>query len=111
MRSEDLATKEHVGIVRIEELYPFPLKRITEVIRSYQTKDIVWLQEEPKNNGAYGFVESRFRKLGVSLRYIGRAECASPATGSPKVHKRQQQAILDAAFAPIAKLASDVDIV
>lgn len=61
-------------------------------------KDLVWLQEEPKNCGAYWFIQNQLKQLGKEVRYIGRTESASPATGSPKAHHRQQQTILEAAF-------------
>lgn len=87
-----------VYFVRVEQLYPFPLAEIQNLIKAYATDDIVWLQEEPKNQGAYEFVAANLRDAGVSIRYIGRAASASPATGSPKVHKLQQSAIINEAF-------------
>jgi 2-oxoglutarate dehydrogenase E1 component len=93
-----------VSIWRLEQLYPLNLPKLPAV------KDLVWLQEEPKNCGAYMFIQNELKKLGKTVRYIGRTESASPATGSPKTHQRQQQAILDAAFDFSKDLTGDIDI-
>jgi len=55
---------------------------------------VVWCQEEPKNNGAWFFVEPRLRELGITATYAGRPEAASPATGSHKRHAREQAQLL-----------------
>ncbi len=93
-----------VSIWRLEQLYPLNLPKLPAV------KDLVWLQEEPKNCGAYWFIQNQLKQLGKPVRYIGRAESASPATGSPKTHQRQQQAILDAAFDLSKDLLGDIDV-
>ncbi|MES2503654.1 MAG: multifunctional oxoglutarate decarboxylase/oxoglutarate dehydrogenase thiamine pyrophosphate-binding subunit/dihydrolipoyllysine-residue succinyltransferase subunit [Myxococcota bacterium] len=93
-----------VSIWRLEQLYPLNLPKLPAV------KDIVWLQEEPKNCGAYLFAQSKLKELGVMARYIGRRENASPATGSPKVHARQQQAIMEAAFDFSKDQSADIDV-
>ena len=74
-------------------------------------REIVWLQEEPRNNGAFLFIKDQMSKLNIPIRFIGRAESASPATGSPKIHKLQQASLLEAAFAPFEKPARDLEIV
>jgi 2-oxoglutarate dehydrogenase E1 component len=90
-----------VAIVRIEQLYPFPTGQLREVLDSYTRADeLYWVQEEPENMGAWRFVQlNAQRRLGVSLRSVAREESASPATGSLRIHQREQAALLEAAFA------------
>lgn len=88
-------TENHdVAVVRLEQFYPFPAARLTEIVASYpNAADIVWTQEEPQNMGGWTFVEDRLRKLapkGVTPRYIGRFASASPATGSYAIHNLEQ---------------------
>ncbi len=94
---------EEVAIVRLEQIYPFHAARITELLQKYgQAKEVVWVQEEPKNMGAWFFVQPRLGELlsiSQHLKYIGRREAASPATGYGKVHEREQEAIKTEAFA------------
>jgi 2-oxoglutarate dehydrogenase E1 component len=90
-----------VAIVRIEQLYPFPTDQLREVLDSYTRADeLYWVQEEPENMGAWRFVQlNAQRRLGVSLRSVAREESASPATGSLRIHQREQAALLEASFA------------
>ncbi|MDT8860621.1 2-oxoglutarate dehydrogenase E1 component [Alkalihalobacillus sp. MEB130] len=85
-------------IARVEELYPFPKKPIRELFARYKNaKEIVWVQEEPKNMGAWPYIESRIREItpeGVSLSYIGRTHRSSPAEGDPVAHKKEQERIV-----------------
>ncbi len=95
---------DDVAIVRIEQLYPFPHDALSEVLSRYPEKaEVVWVQEESENRGAYHFVQNRIDAvLGASGRrtsYVGRPESPSPATGSFKQHSEELQAFLDAAFA------------
>jgi len=103
IRAADPKQYEHVEIVRVEELYPFPLNQVLDIIEKSGAKDLLWAQEEPKNNGAYTFVANLMSEQNIKLRYVGRKEAASPATGSPKIHKREQEAIIEAILAPIKK--------
>jgi 2-oxoglutarate dehydrogenase E1 component len=88
--------------VRIEELYPWPEERLREILLSYPgVESVYWAQEEPANMGGWTFVRERLQQLlpaGVKLTYAGRAEAASPATGSLRVHKEEQAALCEAAF-------------
>ena len=87
----------HVAIVRVEQLYPFPAQEIAAVIAEYAAlEEIVWTQEEPKNMGAFHFVERRLRDLigELPLRYVGRPERASPAEGFGDVHEAEQKRIV-----------------
>jgi 2-oxoglutarate dehydrogenase E1 component len=83
-----------VAILRVEQLYPFPLKAVETAIARYpNANELVWCQEEPKNMGAWTFMEGKFEDLvtrGDQLRYVGRAESASPATGNYSVHVQEQ---------------------
>ncbi|MCM3749021.1 2-oxoglutarate dehydrogenase E1 component [Paenibacillus pasadenensis] len=84
-------------IVRVEQLYPFPDKEIAEIISRYsKLEEIVWVQEEPKNMGAWTFMEPRLREVagGKSVHYIGRPDRSSPASGHQDVHAAEQQSIL-----------------
>ncbi|MBK9402715.1 MAG: 2-oxoglutarate dehydrogenase E1 component [Bacteroidetes bacterium] len=88
---------KEVAIVRIEQLYPFPYTKVRELTRKYkQATDFCWAQEEPENMGAWSYLLRVFRDL--QLKYIGRPESASPATGSHKQHEKEQQAIINKVF-------------
>jgi len=106
MENRDEEGIDDVSIVRIEQLYPFPgeplavrLKRMTNL------EEVVWCQEEPKNNGAWFFVESRIEDAltasghkGMRPSYAGREPGASPATGFAARHQAQQQALVSVAL-------------
>lgn len=85
-------------ILRVEELYPFPSKIIESIIHRYpNVKEIVWVQEEPKNMGAWSFVEPYIRELspkGVEIKYVGRRERSSPSEGDSNLHTLEQNRIL-----------------
>jgi len=94
---------EDIAIVRIEQLYPFPGKELANILRRRykNATEVVWCQEEPKNQGAWYNSQHHFiramRKDQV-LRYAGRAASASPAVGYAKVHHEQQRRLVDAAL-------------
>lgn len=94
---------EDVAIVRIEQLYPFPEQALMEVFARYpQAKDVVWVQEEPRNMGAWTFIHEYLPTLlhsHQSLRYAGRNAQASPAVGFQKTHQQEQAALLEQALA------------
>lgn len=112
VRHRKTLTSEKVGIrlVRIEELYPFPTENIMAIVEEKPNAELVWLQEEPRNNGAFLYIKDRFQSLNLPLRYIGRAASASPATGSPKTHKFQTASLLEAAFSPLERPLRDIEI-
>jgi 2-oxoglutarate dehydrogenase E1 component len=90
-----------VAIIRLEQFYPFPAERLREIFASYENAtQIFWTQEEPQNMGGWTFVESRLReiKTNLSLRYVGRAASASPATGSYAIHNLEQEKIVNDAL-------------
>lgn len=95
--------RDNVAIVRVEQLYPFPAARLATVLSRYGgVADVVWVQEEPRNMGAWGFMHERLPALlrpGQSLRYVGRDEQASPATGSQKIHQQEQAELIGQVFA------------
>jgi 2-oxoglutarate dehydrogenase E1 component len=93
----------HVALVRIEQLYPFAETEVNDMLVRYSmTAEAVWAQEEPRNMGAWRFIDERLRVLlnpsGRELRYIGRPESASPATGSGKRHQEEQAALVSEAM-------------
>jgi 2-oxoglutarate decarboxylase len=91
-----------VCVVRVEQLYPFPEARLAAVVAGYpRLADAVWVQEEPRNMGAWSFVRERsagFLGPDRKLRYVGRAASPSPATGNAGVHKRELEQFLAEAF-------------
>ena len=87
-----------VAVVRVEQLYPWPGEAIDTVLQRYQNvEEIVWLQEEPENMGAWPFVHHQLHDQlrGAKVRHVARAESASPATGSGLVHAAEQSDLLD----------------
>ncbi|MGE0681659.1 MAG: 2-oxoglutarate dehydrogenase E1 component [Candidatus Binatia bacterium] len=93
----------NTAVVRIEQLYPLPKKALAEVLQRYsQAQDIAWVQEEPRNMGAWGFVLEHLSPLlpdPLSLRYIGRGAQASPAVGAQKIHQQEQTEFVEQALA------------
>ncbi|MCK0471953.1 2-oxoglutarate dehydrogenase E1 component [Halalkalibacter sp. APA_J-10(15)] len=85
-------------IARVEELYPFPKRPIRSLFSKYKNlKEVVWVQEEPKNMGAWPFMESRVKEIApedVSVSYIGRTHRSSPSEGDPVSHKKEQLRIV-----------------
>jgi len=92
-----------VALVRLEQLYPFPPGALREVLERYdQAGDVVWVQEEPENMGAWPFVQPHLRTLlaGMQkpLRYVGRPERASPSEGERSWHMVEQARIVSEAL-------------
>jgi 2-oxoglutarate dehydrogenase E1 component len=87
-----------VALVRVDELYPWPGDAVAEIVDRYPNlEDVVWAQEEPKNMGAWSYVQPRLRaSIGTlpMLRYIGRPERASPAEGHKHDHDVEQARIV-----------------
>ncbi|MCS7058535.1 MAG: 2-oxoglutarate dehydrogenase E1 component [Meiothermus sp.] len=86
-----------VALIRLEQLYPFPQKELEAALASYPAGvEVVWVQEEPANMGAWWFIRARFgdRIFGRPLRVVARPESSSPAVGSKKVHDKEQQALV-----------------
>ena len=88
--------RDDVAIIRIEQLYPFRLRALEKTLDRYgAAEEIVWVQEEPRNMGAYAHVASILREqLDLDLPYVGRDPNASPAVASTKMHLQQQERIL-----------------
>ena len=93
---------DDVALIRIEQLYPFPIDEFAAVIRQYEhVEDIVWCQEEPQNLGAWYQIRHRLqepRRDHQQLYYAGRPASAAPASGIFTVHLQQQKALVDAAL-------------
>ncbi|TNF32933.1 MAG: 2-oxoglutarate dehydrogenase E1 component [Gammaproteobacteria bacterium] len=90
--------KHDVAIIRIEELYPFPVAPLNQALAPYpNARELIWCQEEPKNQGAWDYFEPRMAaKLEhcCQVRYVGREPSAAPAVGSAIVHAKQQKAVI-----------------
>ena len=91
---------KNIHIVRIEQLYPFPYETLEEELQEFKNCEVIWCQEEPKNMGAWQFVEQRIQraliKIGIEkkLYFIGRRAAASPATGAFDRHLQNQKNII-----------------
>ena len=103
--SERRQTATDVALCRVEQLYPFPHQALREVIDAYATtlREIVWVQEEPENMGAWEFMRPLLEGLfggRFPLRYVGRARSASPSEGSAAWHQLNQKLLVEQAFDP-----------
>ena len=109
----DLAAKRapHVAIVRIEELYPWPGSQVAQIVDLYPAiEEVIWAQEEPKNQGAWTYVAPRLRmSTGTALptRYVGRPDRASPAEGYAESHKKEQERIVTDVNAPVQQASGE----
>jgi 2-oxoglutarate dehydrogenase E1 component len=96
---------EDIYLMRLEQLYPFPVKPLTRDLARFTQADVLWCQEEPRNMGAWTFVQPEVEAvLGnlagktLRLRYVGRDAAAAPATGLLRRHVKEQTAIVNAAL-------------
>jgi 2-oxoglutarate dehydrogenase E1 component len=95
-----------VALVRVEQLYPFPVRSLTAELAKYPNAEVVWCQEEPHNMGAWLFMDRRIEAVlagigGKASRpvYVGRPESAATATGSYKRHNEEQKRLVADALA------------
>ena len=103
--ARDAAGAKDVYILRLEQFYPFPAQSLSKELGRFKDAEIVWCQEEPKNQGAWSFVEpnlewvlSRINARHTRPRYVGRNAAASPATGLASRHKAEQEALVGEAI-------------
>jgi len=94
-----------VALARVEQLYPFAADQAADILARYApTAEVVWAQEEPRNMGPWRFMREQIQPLldatQREVRYIGRPESASPATGSGKRHQQEQAEIVNDALTP-----------
>jgi 2-oxoglutarate dehydrogenase E1 component len=104
---EERARATSVGVARVEQLYPFPVDAYAELLARYPNlREVVWVQEEPQNMGAWRTIRHRLeaplREAGVPLTYTGRPWRASPSEGYPTAHLREQDRIVRAAFGAVS---------
>lgn len=87
---------QNVAVVRMEQIYPIPNKQISEILKKYEPKDLVWAQDEPENMGAWPFINRKLDCLGFKV--VARPESASPAVGLMEKHKQGLDQILESVF-------------
>ncbi len=105
LEERDARGIDDVYLMRIEQYYPFPAHSLINELERFKGAEIVWCQEEPKNQGAWTFIEPNIEwvltRIGATHtrpRYVGRATSASPATGLASQHKAQQEALVNEAL-------------
>ncbi|RCW80809.1 2-oxoglutarate dehydrogenase E1 component [Paracoccus lutimaris] len=105
LAARDAAGIDDVYLMRLEQFYPFPAQSLSREMGRFKDAEIVWCQEEPKNQGGWSFVEpnlewvlSRIGAKHPRARYVGRAASASPATGLASRHKAEQEALVTEAI-------------
>jgi len=104
LEATSTAGEGEVALVRVEQLYPFPAKKIEAIIARYKNaSDAIWAQEEPQNMGAWTFVRPHLESLmpdAKRLRYVGRRDSGTTAEGSTKAHTTEQARIINEAINP-----------
>lgn len=95
VKARDEKKAKDLTIIRIEQLYPFPQKQLNKLLKKYsQLENLVWVQEEPENMGAWRFIKTTTEQAS-EWKLISRHASASPASGSTKVFEKRQQSIID----------------
>jgi len=88
------------ALIRVEQLYPLNDAMLRGILSRYRKATLFgWAQEESQNMGAWSFIEPRLRAMGMDVQYVGRDASASPATGSKKVHEKEQKELVETALA------------
>ncbi len=99
---EQRQNSKNTAIVKVEQLYPFPLQALEELLNQFTALEkVIWLQEEPMNMGAWDFVRPRLKQIlgeQLSLYYVGRPESSSPAEGSSTLYRINQKALIQRAL-------------
>ncbi len=91
---------EDIAFIRLEQLYPFPKKQVDAILEKYSgAKEFLFVQEEPENMGPWRFVDKQLRQL--NLKYVGRDEAASPATGFGKRHAAEIEEMMVTVFTKV----------
>ena len=105
LAAREEANIPNIALVRMEQLYPFPSVSLSKELKKYPNAEVVWCQEEPRNMGAWNFLDRRIEEVLGNLDvdaerpvYVGRPEAASPATGSLGKHNAEQQALVSEAL-------------
>jgi 2-oxoglutarate dehydrogenase E1 component len=94
---EKTNTGENIAVVRLEQLYPLPQKQIDSLVKKYGSdKKFIWIQEEPKNMGAWSYLLGNIEN--ITLDIIARPASGSPAAGSPRIHEHRQKVLMDKLF-------------
>ncbi len=105
LAERDKLGRKDVALLRVEQLYPFPAQAVKGALDRYaKATEVFWVQEEPKNMGSWTFIRPHLEAVigELPLKYVGRRESASPATGSAESHKLEQEMIMQAAYADLA---------
>ncbi|MEW9906498.1 MAG: 2-oxoglutarate dehydrogenase E1 component [Candidatus Symbiodolus clandestinus] len=94
-------SNQQILLVRVEQLYPFPQQQIHQLLEQHkQLRSVIWCQEEPRNQGAWSFMQAHLAPLiaqinpKLTLQYVGRSEAAAPAVGALSCHQQQQQQLV-----------------
>jgi len=101
LKARRQAAQSDVAIVRLEQLYPFPIEEYQGVLARYaNATELIWCQEEPQNQGAWYQIRHRLQDLALprTVYYAGRAAAAAPATGLAKLHEAEQRRLVDTAL-------------
>jgi 2-oxoglutarate dehydrogenase E1 component len=109
LAARDERNIQNVAVIRLEQIYPFRADQVRDILARYpETAEVVWVQEEPRNMGAWRFVQEQFQAIldptQRVLRYAGRAASASPASGSFKRHQQELAELLDQALSAEIRL-------
>ena len=92
---------QHIALLRIEQLYPFPEKILKKLLASYHSLEaLIWCQEEPRNQGAWDSTKHRYRHYEdrYQVSCVSRPAAAAPAVGSMKIHKKRQAELVKTAL-------------
>ena len=92
---------QDIALIRIEQLYPFPYEQLTDVLQQYNPKEVIWCQEEPKNQGAYIMIRDHLQEClakGLHISLISRPRYAAPASGYPILYKKHQITVIKTAL-------------
>ncbi len=105
LEERDARGIDDIYLLRVEQFYPFPAMSMVKELERFGQAEVIWCQEEPKNQGAWSFIEpniewvlSRIEAANKRPRYVGRPASASPATGLASQHKAQQSTLVNDAL-------------
>ena len=102
LEAREKSKNDEIVFIRVEQLYPFPVKHLGRELQKYKNAEFIWCQEEPMNMGAWNTVKYYIERTleivkikGEKVKYVGRNAAASPATGNLNKHLAEQKEILE----------------